>query len=135
MQIQPHLRAFDAVMPLPPAGSVPLFDLPYALPTEEAARTLASPVPDNPANRERGKLYYGYYCGFCHGDSGVGNGAVGDSFIPRPDLHPDKLRTYSDGQLLRAMLQGPGHDPVLTRVVPIPHRWYLVLHLKGLLGK
>ena len=29
-----------------------------------------------------GKNVYGYYCAFCHGTDGAGNGPVGRSYVP-----------------------------------------------------
>jgi cytochrome c1 len=63
-------------------------------------------------NYARGKIYYGYYCSFCHGDKGDGFGPVGYSYNPVPaDLHTAKIQSMSDGELLYAMLTGTGHAP------------------------
>ena len=40
------------------------------------------------------------------------------------------MQALSDGQLFQAMLTGPGHQPVLERVVPPEHRPYLVLYVR-----
>ena len=58
---------------------------------------------------------------------------MGESYIPVPaDLRSAKVRRYRDGELLRAMLKGKGHEPVLEQVVPVRHRWYLVLYVRSL---
>ena len=63
----------------------------------------------------------------------MGNGPVGESYFPAPaDLRTGKVSHYSDGRLLRAMLTGIGHEPVLERVVPPRHRWCLVLYVRSL---
>jgi len=141
MREQPNLRAYQARMPMPPAGTVPV-QLPPALPTPEQARALRSPVPATAVSIARGKIYYQYYCVFCHGANGDGNAPVGESFVPVPtDLRSPKVRAYSDGELLRAMLTGPGHQPVAPYAGPTPvleytvlpqHRWYLVLYVRSL---
>jgi len=127
MYQQPHLRAFQAELPPMPPGVVPVADPLPKLPSAEEARTLANPVPDTAESRTRGKVYYEYYCVFCHGAKGDGNSPVGESYVPKPaDLRTAKVRAYSDGQYLRAMLTGVGHDPVLERTVNPDHWWRLV---------
>ena len=126
MKVQLHLRAFEAVMPLPPEGIVPVHPGPQ-VPSAEQAAALHSPVAGTPEVLRRGQVYYQYYCVFCHGADGSGNGPVGGSYMPVPaDLHAAKIQSYGDGQLLRAMLTGTGHAPVLARVVPPEHWWPLV---------
>ncbi|MDQ1256891.1 MAG: hypothetical protein QG656_1491 [Candidatus Hydrogenedentes bacterium] len=58
---------------------------------------------------------------------------MGQSYVPRPaDLCGPKVQGYSDGEILRTMLTGEGHEPVLGRVVPTEHRWPLVLYVRAL---
>ncbi len=131
MKDQPHILAYQYQMPLPPKGIVPVEPDENALPSPDQLMRLRSPLPDTPGNRSRGKTYYDYYCVFCHGDTGQGNGPVGNGYMPKPaDLHSPGILQMSDGELLKAMLTGPGHDPVLTRIVPVRHRWYLVLYTR-----
>lgn len=131
MYEQPHIRAYQAELPRLPAGVVPVASSVVPLPSAREAGSIASPVPATPANVARGKVYYQYYCVFCHGDRGDGNGPVGESYVPVPaDLRSKKIAAYSDGQLLRAMLLGTGHEPVLERTVLSEHRWYLVLYAR-----
>jgi len=138
---QPSVRAYEARMPMPPEGTVPVQPLP-TLPPAEQARSLKNPIPATEANIARGKVYYQYYCVFCHAANGDGNAAVGQSFVPVPtDLRSPKVQAYSDGELLRAMLTGPGHKPAAPYAGPTPvleytvlpeHRWYLVLFVRSL---
>ncbi|MFB3890613.1 MAG: cytochrome c [Phycisphaerae bacterium] len=139
---QPNIRPYHAAMPLPPEGAVPVEDVWPALPTTAQATTMKVSIPATPANIARGKVYYGYYCAFCHGPSGDGRVPVGESFVPAPaDLRSPKVRSMSDGQLLRAMLTGDGHRPILVHtgkeavleytVLP-EHRDYLVLYVRSL---
>ncbi len=132
MRIQIHMLPFEAVMPAPPAGSVPVNPEP-PLPVEAAAERLKNPVESSPEALARGKVYYNYYCVFCHGEDGFGAGPVGQSYMPVPaNLHKPAIQNYSDGRLLRAMLTGIGHEPVLPRVVRPEDRWYLVLYTRQL---
>lgn len=133
MQVQPHIRAYQESMPLPPGGIVPVEPDKYAVPSAGQAAGMRNPVPDNQANRDRGKVYYSYYCIFCHGGNGQGDGPVGYSYMPVPtDLHAPKVIEMSDADLMRRMLTGIGHEPVLPRIVVPGHRWYLVTYLRSL---
>lgn len=83
--------------------------------------------------RDRGKVYYNYYCVFCHGENGQDDGPVGYSYMPGPtDLHAPRIVEMTDGDLMRAMLLGIGHEPVLSRIVHPDHRWYLLSHVREL---
>ena len=132
MYVQPHVRAYQRAVPPLPAGIVPVDSWP-PIPSADEAKTVANLVPASAESQARGKIYYEYYCIFCHGDKGDGNGPVGESYTPIPtDLRSDKIKGYSDGQLFRTMLTGIGHEPVLERVVLPEHRWYLVQYVRTL---
>jgi mono/diheme cytochrome c family protein len=133
MDVQPHLRAFQAVMPPMPAGTVPVSDpLPAPLSAEGAAR-MTNPLSATRQNIAHGRTYYGYYCGFCHGEAGDGRGPVAESYDPAPsDLRTPKVQSLPDGRLLYASLTGVGHSSVLERVVPEEARWPIVLYVRSL---
>jgi mono/diheme cytochrome c family protein len=147
MKSQPNIRAYQARVPLPPAGVVPV-EAAAGMPSSAEAAALQNPLRATPENLARGKTYYQYYCLACHGEAGDGNGPVGQSFLPPPaDLHSAKLRRLKDGELLRAMLTGVGHQPAATTQAMAPgphepsvleyivlpeHRWYLVLYIRSL---
>ena len=125
MKSQPHIRSFQAEMPLPPAGVVPV---------EPAAYTATpSPPPATPENIAIGRIAYGYYCAFCHGQGDQYPGPVGESYFPTPpDLRNRKYKDTSDVAMLRAIMTGTGHSPVLEYTVLPEHRWYLVLYTRNL---
>jgi hypothetical protein len=135
MQVQPHIRAYQQTMPLPPKGIVPVERDRYEVPSASQARGMKNQLPDTLTIRRRGKVYYNYYCVFCHGENGQGDGPVGYGYMPVPaDLHAPKVLGMSDGDLMRAMLLGIGHEPVLPRIVSPEHRWYLVSYIR-MVGK
>jgi hypothetical protein len=128
MKNQPSLKDYEALPPPLPAGATPVNPLPGMSTVPDSA---SNPLPATPVNLARGKVYYGYYCLFCHGEKGNGEGPVGDSYVPKPaDLNADSIRTLTDRALYTAMLIGVGHEPVLARVVAPEHRWYLVLFVR-----
>ncbi|MCE5326210.1 MAG: hypothetical protein LLG01_07315 [Planctomycetaceae bacterium] len=133
MQNQPALQSFQAVLPPMPEASRPQRE-PFApAPTTQQARSLRNPLKGTADELARGKVYYGYYCIFCHGGDGGGTGPVGESYVPTPaDLRRPAVQQLGDGELLRRMLTGAGHAPVLERVVRSPQRWPLVLYVRSL---
>lgn len=132
MYVQPRIRPFQLAMPGPAAGSVPRSNAIRPLPTSRQAQNLTT-MPATRADLARGNVYYQYYCISCHGVKGDGHGSVGESYVPKPaDLSSPKIRGYSDGQLLRAMILGEGHEPVLEYTVLTEHRWPLVHYVREL---
>jgi mono/diheme cytochrome c family protein len=134
MKVQHHIRDFQMSLPNIPVGTVAVHP-PDRLPSAAQAALSRNPLQNNADNLARARVYYQYYCVFCHGDSGAGDGPVGQSYIPKPaDLRSGKIAAYRDGELLRSLLTGVGHEPVLERVVAPEHRWYLVLFVRWLAG-
>ena len=133
MYVQSHFRTLDAAMPGAPSNSVPLAVSWVPPPSAAQAAALTNPVADTAENRQRGGVYYEYYCLACHGAAGDGAGPVGRSYVPAPaDLRAAVPTVRTDGELVRRMLTGVGHEPVLERVVHDEYRWYLVRYLRGL---
>ena len=121
------LRTFEKSELLPPPHSIPTEKL-----TELPADNENNPLENTPENFNKGKVYYSYYCVFCHGIDLDGNGPVGKSYIPKPaDLRIDKIKNEPDGQMVKNMLTGIGHTPVLERVVPYKFWWYIALYVKN----
>ena len=132
MKVQHHIREFQMELPNIPAGTMAVHAT-APLPTAFRAAGLANPLPQSTRNLDRGRVYYQYYCAFCHGENGSGDGPVGQSYTPKPaDLRSANIAAYRDGELLRSMLTGTGHEPVLARVVAPEHRWYLMLMVRSL---
>lgn len=168
MKSQPNIRAYQARFPLPPAGVVPV-EPTAGIPSPAEAAAMQNPLRATPENLARGRAYYEYYCLPCHGDAADGNGPVGQSFLPHPpdlrscrgchgetadvkghagqsspaagDMSSTKVRILKDGELLRVILTGVGHQPaiepparmsVLEYTVLPEHRWYLLLYIRSL---
>jgi mono/diheme cytochrome c family protein len=133
MRVQPKLVPLEAWTPPVPDGVIPVIAQPPAVPSPEEASQLRNPLPDTERTRRTGQVYYGYYCAFCHGKTGLGDGPVGASYTPAPtDLSLQKVQTLSDGDLYRAMLTGAGHEPVLGDVIHPQRRWYIVSYVRSL---
>jgi len=127
MDDQVNVRSYRAAALPVPAGSVPL-QTGWVHPTDGPC----SPPPGESA-MAAGFRGYSYYCVFCHGDRGDGDGPVGQSYVPKPaDLRSERVQSLSDEQLARAMVAGTGHAPVLERVVPPEVRQDIARYVRGL---
>jgi|GEM_PF-1197338 len=126
MRIQPKYFPYQAQMPPLPAGIMPVSLLQESVASD-------NPLPDTERTVATGRVYYGYYCAFCHGAAGEVVGPVGRSYVPAPTrLWSPQVQALSDGQLYRAMLTGPGHEPVLEYVIDPHMRWYIVSYVRAL---
>jgi hypothetical protein len=133
MKEQAKLVPYGAIIPPLPDGVVPQVAYYQPAPSAAEALRLTNPAEPNTANIECGRVYYGYYCGFCHGAKGDGEGPVGQSYMPAPtDLRSQKVKAMSDGELYRAMLIGPGHEPVLEYTIDGGRRWQIVVYVRKL---
>ena len=135
---QPSVKPFERKMPALPQGLVP-FGAPAPFPRDpRQAAKAANPVRPTPRAVLLGGIYYGYYCLMCHGERADGNGAVGQSYDPKPaDLTSAKVQALPDGTLCLAMVTGPGHvsargEPVLEPTVALERRWLVVHYLRTL---
>ncbi len=132
MTDQAHLLAYEREAPPPAPGTVPAA-MEETLPAAYQAEVLASPLKPSGDALAAGKAYYGYYCAFCHGDAGRGDGPVGESYVPAPaDISTAKVKAMPADDLARAMLSGTGHEPVLARVIPREYVPYIVLYVQSL---
>ncbi len=124
MRNQPSLRAFESAVNLPAENSVA-----YGI-VKFSPEDIVMPETTG-VNLNKGKTYYGYYCIFCHGEDGKGNGPVGQSYIPKPsDLTSDSLQNYSVADLYKHSFTGIGHEPVLERVVPEDFRKFILVYVR-----
>lgn len=130
MKEQPHVRAYQAAVPAQPKGVVPAR---ARITVENSMAALAQSGAATGADLGAGKVYYTYYCVFCHGAQGDGRGPVGESYAPAPaDLRSDRVRRMAPPQLLKNMLTGVGHEPVLEMVVHPEFRRALVFYVAAL---
>jgi len=139
MFVNPHMGTQDkatgyrAIIPLLPARIVPAQVVAVPVPSVEIPPPGPNPLPDTQEARRIGQVYYGYYCLFCHGKDGRGDGPVGQSYVPTPaNLTLPAVQNLSDAALYRAMLVGVGHSPVLPYVVMPEAPWYIVIYVRHL---
>jgi len=99
-----HKAQKEAALPFPETtvstkGRIPLKN------RDEASR-LKNIVPPTPKSIERGKFLFDVYCATCHGETGVGDGIVGQKFVPPADLTSDYVQTKPDGDIYYTITNG-----------------------------
>ncbi len=125
MRYQPGLKTYESLRRLPPEDAIP-----YGRPGTDSA-DLKIPAYTH-QNMMQGKVYYQYYCLFCHGDKGKGDGQVGLGYVPKPaDLTTDSIKNFEAVKLYKSSFTGTGHSPVLERVVPPEDRKYIMLYIRN----
>ena len=124
MWYQPARQARETPRP-EPAGSVPLFARPQ-LDDRDDAVALRSPFADDDASADRGHALFLDRCVGCHNVDGHGNGPVGRSFPPAPDLALDTIRSKADGYIYGTIALGGRAMPTMGEGLYERDRWDLV---------
>lgn len=128
-----HKAQTEAALPFPEGtvstkGSISLKD------RDEAAK-LKNIVPPTPKSIERGKFLYDVYCATCHGETGVGNGIVGQKFVPPADLTSDYVQTKTDGDIYYTITNGGlAIMPMQGDAILPDDRWNVVNYIKHVLS-
>ncbi len=124
MWYQPARQARETPRP-EPAGSVALNG---RLPLDDRDDAVAwrSPFADDEASADRGRRLFLDRCAGCHNVDGHGNGPVGRSFPPAPDLALDTIRAKTDGYIYGTISLGGKAMPPMGEGLDDRDRWDLV---------
>jgi len=93
-------------------------------------RTRANPLANDPEAAQAGAKIFAERCAACHGESAQGKA---DAKHPRPNLHSERLKQATPGELFWLLTNGSLKNgmPSWSRF-PEPQRWQLVTYLKSL---
>ena len=131
MHVQPSFQRQEEPRAFP-AGSVPVTGLAMAYPEEEA-RALDNPFDQTPAAVDAGQRLYNTYCRMCHGESGLGDGAIASYYPPQPrNLTDEAARGLSDGDIFWAVTNGFGRMPPFEKRLTVDERWQVVTYVRSL---
>lgn len=128
-----HKAQSEATLPFPEGtvstkGRISLKD------RDEAAK-LKNIVPPTPKSIERGKFLFDVYCVTCHGETGVGNGIVGQKFVPPADLTSDYVQSKPDGDIYYTITNGGlAIMPMQGDAILPDDRWNVVNYIKHVLS-
>ncbi len=127
----------DAIIPFP-QRSVPAQGTqttPYVH-DADAAMKLANPVPATPKSIANGRELFKIYCVPCHGNSGTGDGLVGQKLIVRPfDLTAERVqKEVPEGYIWGHITFGGALMPSYGNDMYPSERWDVVNYVRhGLL--
>lgn len=94
---------------------------------------LKLPVQVTPQLLERGQERYDIFCTPCHDKTGSGNGLVVQRGYPQAtNLHDERVRKMTDGQLYSAIANGVRNMPSYGAQIPIDDRWAIVAYVRAL---
>ena len=81
----------------------------------------------------RGHERYGIYCAPCHSERGNGRGILFErAQIPTADLHQQRLRDMSDGELFDIVTNGLGLMSGYKYPIPPRDRWAIIAYVRRL---
>lgn len=116
-----------------------LFQYPYEKNADgyEAAKTnLKNPLPLTQENLEVGRVLYNINCLPCHGEKGLGDGAVAAKFPPKniPSYKSDRILNLPDGGKYHSITHGINLMGSYASVLTPEERWK-VIHYVNYLSK
>lgn len=122
----------DGMTQRPPvAGAIARGRHPIGDPGMEPVAPWSGAAPDTVV--ARGKRVFAIFCSPCHGDAGLGDGAVTRrGFPPPPSLDADNARKLSDGAVLRIIAEGRGNMPSLAGQVRREDQWAAIAYMRAL---
>jgi mono/diheme cytochrome c family protein len=116
-----------------PRLAAPDSSVPIQGPDLIAGSPASLPVPSSPDSVQRGKTLFGYNCAQCHGITGVGNGAVGAFFTPKPfDLTGSTVQNLQDNEIFVVISQGLGVMPPFAENLSPEERWDVINYVRTL---
>ncbi len=97
-----------------------------------AARILKNPLPNNDQVLAHGKTLYISYCSPCHGETGAGDGKVGEVYKGVPNYSTGRYATMNEGHIFHVITHGRNsmwpHKSLLTT----EERWKVVHYVQKL---
>ena len=93
-----------------------------------------NPLPLTKQTLLRGQQRYNIYCTPCHDRTGTGRGIVplrSQAWLPS-DLHDERMKAMSDGEIFTIITQGRRSMPPYRFQVPVDDRWAIVAYVRAL---
>ncbi|UOQ72045.1 c-type cytochrome [Hymenobacter cellulosilyticus] len=124
-------------MRTPVVGTVPSGKLAYYshIPKDSvgtAERRLRNPYSYTKANLEEGKVLYTRICSHCHGESGAGDGPVGQKFKGVPNYAAGSYKTMNDAHIYHVIQWGRNRMMPHGSIVNPEERWKIAMYVRVL---
>jgi mono/diheme cytochrome c family protein len=132
---QPSHKAQEEKAIEMPDSTVPAHGKGLVLKDRAEAAKAKNPEPATPESIERGRLKFAIHCAPCHGDSGKGDGLVGQKYVTPTDLTGEYVQSKPDGDLFYTITNGgmaimPGYGDAMAEA----DRWHIVNYIKHEFG-
>ncbi len=125
-----------------PKRSVPVFGTTVFIKDQQAANKMVNPVPADEKSVAQGGRLFAIYCTPCHGQSGTGDGLVGEKLLMKPynltssnDMHKWDTKDYPDGYIFGYMSLGGAVMPSYANDLSATERWHVVNYVRNVLQK
>ena len=108
--------------------------LPYHIPNQNiniAAKNI-SPLPKNKNIIQQGKVLYNAFCIHCHGETGKGDGKVGNILKGIPKYNKSRTKNLSEGHIFHIITYGYGRMGAHASQISIQERWKIVQYVQSL---
>lgn len=125
-------------MRTPPANTVRRTKegfLPYRIPADSielAARTLKNPLDSTQAIIDEGEELYNLFCDHCHGQTGQGDGLVGEVYGGVPPYNSALVKNITEGQIFHVITHGKNRMGAHGSQLDIAERWKIVRYVQQL---
>lgn len=125
--------ADGAGMRMPVAGTVARGHLPPALQSQDAAASLANPLPRTENVLAKGRQAFTTYCSVCHGVLGDGKLSLTAAYGAKPaNLVSQQFREYPDGKIYYVIAMGKNAMPSYASDLSPEERWAVVHYVRVL---
>lgn len=113
-------------------GQMAFYDHVDAESAEEAGNMLQNPLQMAETNLAEGKILYTRFCSPCHGETGAGDGLVGEKFKGVPNFQAGRYATLPPGHIYHVITNGRGRMmPYASQVNP-EERWKIAMYVSQL---
>lgn len=109
--------------------------LPYTIPKDSfelAEKQLINPLPDDQTVLAEGKVLYGRFCTHCHGDTGAGDGLVGQVYLGITPYNSVAIKDKAEGHIFHVITHGKGRMQSHASQLEPMERWKIVRYVQTL---
>jgi mono/diheme cytochrome c family protein len=99
---------------------------------ELAGRVIKNPIDSSPVVLEQGKVLYGRYCQHCHGETGQGDGLVGQAYKGVPSYSKGRVKEDKAGHIFHTITFGRNRMWSHASQVSVEDRWKIVHYVQTL---
>ena len=109
--------------------------LPYRIPKDSielAARVMKNPLDSTADVVAEGKVLFSRYCQHCHGETGLGDGLVGQVFKGVTPYNSRAVKDKPEGHIFHVITHGKGRMGSHASQVSVEDRWKIVRFVQTL---